>query len=287
MANVVLGVLGGSGLYQMAGLKEIEEIAVTTPFGAPSDSLIRGELGGHSMLFLPRHGRNHTLSPSAINYRANIHAFKQLGATHIVSVSAVGSLREEIAPGHLVVPNQFIDFTRGRNNSFFDDIVAHVSMADPVCPHLASALASSAEQVGATVHTNKTYVCIEGPRFSTRAESHMFRNLGADVIGMTNVPEAFLAREAELPYATLALSTDYDCWRPHDDVDVTSILEIVRRNVERAQKTLAQLVTQLPDPTKSPAYRAAEQASLTKLESVTSAQRAKYALLLSRWLNRS
>ena len=206
-----LAVIGGSGLYQMPGLTDVDEVRVETPWGEPSDAVIRGRLGGTALLFLPRHGRGHRVSPSNINYRANLWALKKLGATHVLSVSAVGSLREEIVPGHLVVVDQFIDRTRQRASTFFDEgVVAHVSVADPVCPLLARAVAARARSIGATVHEGGTYVCIEGPRFSTRAESHAWRAWNASVVGMTNVPEAFLARECELPYATLALATDYD-----------------------------------------------------------------------------
>lgn len=277
----VLGVIGGSGLYQMQGLTALEELKVSTPYGAPSDAIVRGKLDDTTLLFLPRHGRNHRISPTNINYRANIHALKQLGATHVISVSAVGSLREEIQPRHLVVPSQFIDRTQHRSGTFFDQgIVVHVSMADPVCPLLATALASAARSTGVTVHTDKTYVCIEGPRFSTRAESHAFRAMGADVIGMTNVPEAFLAREARLPYATLALSTDYDCWRPHDEVEVQQILAIVHENVANAQRALRELAANLPDPSKSSAARALDGAILSRLDELMPGERERYATLL-------
>lgn len=279
----VLGVIGGSGLYQMPGLSAVEEVSVSTPFGAASDAIVRGRLGDTTLLFLPRHGRNHAISPSKINYRANILALKSLGATHVLSVSAVGSLREHIEPGHLVVPDQFIDRTTQRVGTFFDEgVVAHVSMASPVCPLLAASLARAAESTGATVHRGGAYVCIEGPRFSTRAESHMFRAWGADVIGMTNVPEGFLAREAELPYATLALSTDYDCWREHDEVDVSQILAVLKQNIERAQQTVAALARALPDATRSPAHGAMKYAVMTKPEAISEALREKYALLLPR-----
>ncbi|MFO0645195.1 MAG: S-methyl-5'-thioadenosine phosphorylase [Polyangiales bacterium] len=282
--SAVLGVIGGSGLYQMPGLTEVEDVRVETPFGAPSDAIVRGRLGDTTLLFLPRHGRLHQHSPSKVNYRANIWALKSLGATHVLSVSAVGSLREEVAPGHVVVPDQFIDRTAGRVSTFFDDgVVAHVSMADPVCPRLAAALAAAAKTTGATVHVGGTYVCIEGPRFSTRAESHLFRQWGATVIGMTNVPEAFLAREAELPYATMALSTDYDCWRPHEEVDVNDILAVLHANVSRAQEVVRALASTLPDPSDSPAAGALQYAVLTKPSALTPALRERYALLLGRY----
>ena len=280
----VLGVIGGSGLYQMPGLTEVEDVRVDTPFGAPSDAIVRGRLGDTTLLFLPRHGRMHQHPPSRVNYRANIYALKALGATHVLSVSAVGSLREEVAPGHVVVPDQFSDRTAGRVSTFFDDgVVAHVSMADPVCPHLASALTTVTRATGATVHEGGTYVCIEGPRFSTRAESHLFRQWGATVIGMTNVPEAFLAREAELPYATMALSTDYDCWRDHDHVEVNDILAVLHANVSRAQEVVRGLAAALPDPSRSPAQGALQYAVLTKPQAINAALRDRFGLLLGKY----
>jgi 5'-methylthioadenosine phosphorylase len=280
--SYVLGVIGGSGLYQMPGLEAVEEVNVDTPFGAPSDTVVRGRLGATTMLFLPRHGRGHRIPPSAINFRANIYALKSLGATHVASVSAVGSLREEIAPGELVVVDQFIDRTVRRASSFFDEgLAAHVSMADPVCPVLAAALYDAAVGAGAKVHRGGTYVCVEGPRFSTRAESHLFRQWGASVVGMTNVPECFLAREAELPYATLALATDYDCWRSHDEaVDVPSILAVIKHNVELAQATLRGLAAALPDLAKSPAVNALSHAVMTDARLVPTAVRERVQLLL-------
>jgi len=273
----VLGVIGGSGLYQMPGLEGVEEIVVETPWGRPSDAVIQGRLDGTRVLFLPRHGRGHRVPPHAINFRANVWALKSLGATHVVSVSAVGSLREEIAPGDLVVVDQFIDRTR-RVGTFFDQgLAVHVSMADPVCPALAAALHEAAMTTGANVHKGGTYVCIEGPRFSTRAESHMFRSWGANVVGMTNVPECFLARELELPYATLALSTDYDCWHSgHDAVDVQTVVAVMRKNVDRAQKAIRAVATRLPDAARSPATGALQFAMMTDLATLEPALRAKF-----------
>lgn len=280
----VLGVIGGSGLYQLPGVKARAR-RVRTPFGAPSDAVRVADVNGTRVLFLPRHGAHHQLCPSNVPYRANVWALKSLGATHVLSVSAVGSLREEIAPGHVVIPDQFIDRTVGRASTFFDKgVVAHVSMADPVCPLLAGAVGAAAKATGATVHSGGTYVCIEGPRFSTRAESHLYRQWGASVIGMTNVPEAFLAREAELPYATLALATDYDCWRPHDEVDVNDILAVLHANVARAQDVIVRLAASLPDVTSSPAAGALQYAILTKPGAVTPALRRRYALLAGRYL---
>lgn len=277
----MLGVIGGSGLYQMPGLTAMEPLTAATPFGEASDGIVRGRLGETTVVFLPRHGRAHSNSPSTLNYRANIYALKSLGVTHVLSVSAVGSLREEIAPGDLVVPHQFIDRTSLRATTFFDrDVVAHVSMADPVCPVMAAAVAGAARTTGAQTHVGQTYVCIEGPRFSTRAESRLFRQWGADVIGMTNVPEAFLAREAELPYATLALATDYDSWREHDEAHVDQIMAVMAKNVSRAQDVVRHLAAALPDVSASPARGALKYAVMTKWESVPAEARARYALLL-------
>ncbi len=280
----VLGVIGGSGLYQLPGVKTRAR-RVKTPFGAPSDAIREANLSGTRVLFLPRHGENHQHCPSNVPYRANVWALKSLGATHVLSVSAVGSLREEVAPGHVVVPDQFIDRTAGRASTFFDKgVVAHVSMADPVCPILAGAVEAAARAARATVHAGGTYVCIEGPRFSTRAESHLYRQWGATVIGMTNVPEAFLAREAELPYATLALATDYDCWRPHEQVDVTDILAVLHANVARAQEVVVRLAASLPDVSKSPAAGALQYAIISKPAAVTPALRRRYSLLAGAYL---
>ncbi|MDH5561745.1 MAG: S-methyl-5'-thioadenosine phosphorylase, partial [Deltaproteobacteria bacterium] len=207
------GILGGSGLYQMDELKDIQEIKVQTPFGDPSDALIKGSLYGKEIIFLPRHGKGHRLLPGEINYRANIWAMKSLGVTHLISVSAVGSLRREIEPGHLVVPDQFIDRTKARASTFFGEgIVAHLQFGNPVCGDLADALCFAAKMLEITCHKGGAYVCMEGPLFSTKAESNIYRSFGASVIGMTNLQEAKLAREAELCFATIALSTDYDCW---------------------------------------------------------------------------
>jgi 5'-methylthioadenosine phosphorylase len=235
-----IGVIGGSGLYNMEGLTNLVEEFVDTPFGKPSDALIHGVLDGVEMVFLPRHGRGHRLNPSEVPYRANIFALKQAGVDWIISVSAVGSLREEIVPGHVVVVDQFIDRTKNRAATFFEKgIVAHVSFGDPVCSALRQYLVEAADETGATHHDGGTYVCMEGPVFSTRAESELYRSWGASVIGMTNLPEAKLAREAEISYATLAMATDYDCWHMgHDEVSVEAVLAVVKQNVEMAQKII-------------------------------------------------
>ncbi len=231
-----LGVIGGSGLYEIEGLTDIEQVSLRTPMGDPSDEYIVGRLGDVRLVFLPRHGRGHRVLPSEINYPANIHGMKQLGVEYILSVSAVGSLREQIHPGHMVLPDQFIDRTKARPATFFGHGVAgHVQFADPICRVLHGALHQAALAAGAVVHPRGTYVVMEGPAFSTRAESHMYRAWGADVVGMTNLPEAKLAREAEICYATLALSTDYDCWKGEEDVSVEAVLSTIQANIAMAR----------------------------------------------------
>ncbi len=249
MTTKIAGVIGGSGLYDIDGLQDVEEIVVDTPFGAPSAPIVAGTLGDVRLLFIPRHGRGHTLTPSEVPYRANIWALKSLGATWCISVSAVGSLKEEIVPGHVVIIDQFIDRTKNRPSTFFGEgIVGHVAFGDPVSPVLAEVLAAAAKEAGATTHVGGTYVCMEGPAFSTRAESQLYRSWGASVIGMTNLPEAKLAREAEIAYATIALSTDYDCWHEgHDDVTVAAVLETVRANVAMARRIIVEAAANIPD----------------------------------------
>jgi 5'-methylthioadenosine phosphorylase len=247
MATSIIGVIGGSGLYQMDGLKGVREIDVKTPFGQPSDRLIRGQLNRAELVFLPRHGKGHRWLPTEVNFRANIFALKKLGVERIISISAVGSLRENIAPGHLVVPDQFIDRTTQRPSTFFGKgLVAHVSLADPFCRELSSVLVHAAESEGATVHAGGIYVCMEGPQFSTRAESHLYRSWGAHVIGMTNLQEAKLAREAEICFGTLALATDYDCWNEQaGDVEIDHVLAVLKRNVDLAQRTIRRAAAEL------------------------------------------
>jgi 5'-methylthioadenosine phosphorylase len=241
----IVGIIGGSGLYALDGLTDLRESRVTTPFGEPSDALIHGRLGDTEMVFLPRHGRGHRFTPSEVNYRANVFALKEAGVNWIISVSAVGSLREPIVPGHVVLVDQFIDRTRGsRASTFFGGgVVAHVPFGDPVCETLRGYLGHAARQAGATVHDGGTYVVMEGPAFSTRAESELYRSWGASVIGMTNLPEAKLAREAEISYATLAMATDYDCWHPgHDDVNVEQVVAVINANVSLAKRIVAAAV---------------------------------------------
>lgn len=243
MTKTVLGVIGGSGFYQMTGFERVEQLEIDTPFGPPSDPYYRGTLGSVEVVFLSRHGKGHRILPSEVNFRANIYGMKVLGVEHLVSVSTAGSLKEEIRPGDLVVPNQFIDRTIKRPSTFFGDgVVAHVSLANPVCPDLARDLAAAGRAAGATIHESGVYLCIEGPQFSTRAESNLYRGWNADVISMTAMQEARLAREAELCYATLVLVTDYDCW--HDEVkavDIGEILRVMQLNVELAQKAVKNL----------------------------------------------
>lgn len=247
MSSWKLGVIGGSGLYDIEGLTNRREESVRSPWGSPSDNLIFGELQGVELVFLPRHGRGHYLSPSGINYRANIDALKRVGCTDVLSVSACGSLKEKYAPGEFVMVDQFIDRTRNREKSFFGNgCVGHVSMAYPVCERLSALASDSAKKAGITAHEGGSYVVIEGPQFSTLAESSLYRQWGCDVIGMTNMPEASLAREAELPYATVAMVTDYDCWHTGEEaVSVTNVLEVMHANVERARRMIEQLVKTL------------------------------------------
>ncbi|KAA0891438.1 S-methyl-5'-thioadenosine phosphorylase [Oryzomonas rubra] len=245
MKDAVIGVIGGSGLYEMEGMEDVRRVQVETPFGTPSDEYVTGTLNGVRMAFLPRHGRGHRLLPSEVNYRANIYGMKKLGVERIISVSAVGSLKEMIAPGHIVIPDQFIDRTKGiRKDTFFGEgIVAHVGFADPVCNDLSEALYAAALKAGAVAHKGGTYICMEGPAFSTRAESFMYREREAAVIGMTNLTEAKLAREAEICYGIIALSTDYDCWHTsHDDVSVEAVVQIIQQNVAMAKEIIRHAV---------------------------------------------
>jgi 5'-methylthioadenosine phosphorylase len=281
-----IGVIGGSGLYAMSRLENVQEVQVETPFGAPSDTYITGTLQGRDMVFLPRHGRGHRIAPSALNFRANIYGLKQLGVEWVLSVSAVGSMREDIHPGDLVLPDQFFDRTRSRVSTFFDrDVVVHVAFADPVCSVLARALHEAATQTSATVHLGGTYLCIEGPQFSTRAESNIYRQWGVDVIGMTNLPEARLAREAELCYATLALATDYDCWHESaSDVDIEAILALLHRNVELAQEVIERMVPQVPPTRSCPCSTALQQAIITAPEMIPDTAKERLGLLIGPYL---
>ena len=282
MSQQVIGVLGGSGLYEIEGLTDVEYVRVDTPFGAPSDAYLKGQLDGKTLLFLPRHGRGHRLTPSEVNYRANIHGFKQLGAQWVISISAVGSMREAIAPGQVVVADQFIDLTKQRRSSFFGEgVVGHVQFADPVDPDLAKILFAAAQEEGATATLGGTYVCIEGPQFSTRAESAIYRSWGVHVIGMTNMPEAKLAREAGLGYATCAMVTDYDCWYDgHDDVSVETVIATLQQNVELARRIIANAVRRLPADLRCRFADAGKQAVFMEREAMNPDTRTRLALIL-------
>lgn len=247
MSDAKIGVIGGSGLYEMAELSDLEERALDTPYGAPSAPYVLGTFSGKRVAFLPRHGRGHVYLPHEIPFRANIHGFKQLGVEWLISVSAVGSLKENIHPGHIVIPDQFIDLTKTRITTFFGDgVVAHVSMADPVCGILSETLMGAAVRAGAKAHAGGTYVCMEGPQFSSRAESLRYRDWGASIIGMTNMPEAKLAREAEMSYATIALATDYDCWHEEEEaVSVEAVIAQVMSNAALAQKIIKEAVPEI------------------------------------------
>ena len=270
MAEKLLGVIGGSGLYSMNELKVIEKISVDTPFGTPSDSIVVGELNGTKMAFLPRHGVGHFIPPSEINFRANIFAMKKLGVEQIISVSAVGSMKEKLKPGHFSIPYQFIDKTTRRVSTFFTTgMVGHVALADPVCLATADLLSEAAHKVNAVVHNGGTYVCIEGPQFSTRAESNVYRQWDVDIIGMTNVTEAKLAREASICYATLALVIDYDCWKEEEEpVTVEAVLEIMHKNVETAQKILKELAFEFNEKRSCGCGSAAQNALVTDSKSI-------------------
>lgn len=283
-----VGVIGGSGLYEMDGLTDIETFDVLTPFGRPSDSLIEGRLSGKKIVFLPRHGRGHRLLPSEINSRANIWALKSRGVTHLISVSAVGSLCEDFHPGDVVVPDSIIDRTsKTRPHSFFGQgIAGHIGFADPFCPELRAILLDGIVTSGAKVraHEGGTYLCIEGPRFSTRAESHLYRQWGAKIIGMTAMPEAVLAREAEIAYGTLGFVTDYDCWHEtHDAVSVSSVLEVLQRNSEAARTIVQTVVDLIPSDSENPIFEAAKHAIMTKAEHISVETKRSLNLLYGRY----
>lgn len=281
-----LGVIGGSGLYQMDGIERGEWVAVDTPFGAPSDEYFVGELEGVRIVFLPRHGRGHRILPSELNFRANLFGMKKLGVEHLIAVSAVGSLKREIAPGQIVIPDQFIDRTRGRISTFFGrGLVAHVSFADPVCGTLTRVLADVGREIGAEMHIGGTYVCMEGPQFSTRAESFLYRSWGADIIGMTNLQEAKLAREAEICFATLALATDYDCWNTEaGDVVIEEVLAILGKNVSTAQRMIRAAVTRLPTERVCPCAQALKDAIITDRARIPATIKQELGIIVGKYL---
>ncbi len=288
MKKAEIGIIGGSGLYAMPGLTNVREERVTTPFGEPSDAFVLGELEGRNVAFLARHGRGHRILPSELNFRANIFAMKMLGVDSILSVSAVGSLKEEHKPTDFVIPDQFIDRTFARTSTFFGDgIVAHVAFGDPVCAPLANVLKQACDTVGVVGKLGGTYVCMEGPQFSTRAESNLYRSWGADVIGMTNLQEAKLAREAELCYATVAMVTDYDCWREgHDDVTVDQIVAVMHQNADNASKVVRAAVAAMPaEMTKGCAcVEALKYAILTDRKVIPEETKQKLSLLIDKYL---
>jgi len=286
MSDITIGVIGGSGLYELDGLTDTRWETVSTPFGDPSDAYLIGRLAGRAVAFLPRHGRGHRMLPSELPYRANIYGFKLLGCEWVISVSAVGSMRETIHPLDLVIPHQFFDWTRRRASTFFGDgVVVHIGMADPVCPHLTDLLEDAGKTTGATVHRGGTYLCIEGPQFSTRAESEIYRQWGVDVIGMTNMPEAKLAREAELCYATLALVTDYDVWHEEEAaVTMEAVIENLTRNVKTAKEVLRRLIPRIGPPRNCPCPTLLKNAILTPSLSIPADQREKLKPLIGRYL---
>jgi 5'-methylthioadenosine phosphorylase len=284
--SVKIGIIGGSGLYQMAGLGDVDERRVNTPFGEPSDAIVLGTLEGHRVAFLARHGRGHLFSPSEINYRANICAMKMLGVEQLISVSAVGSLREDLPPLDFLIPSQFFDRTRGRKATFFGDgVVAHIAFDKPTCPRLSKRLAEACERLGITAHNGGTYVCMEGPAFSTLAESHTYRQLRFDVVGMTNLTEAKLAREAELCYATFAMITDYDCWHPqHESVTVDMIIDYLHKNAENVQRAIREVVRTLGDDRNCQCSSAAAHAILTDRRKIPAAARKRLAPIIGKYI---
>ncbi|HXF94016.1 MAG TPA: S-methyl-5'-thioadenosine phosphorylase [Nitrospiraceae bacterium] len=285
--QALLGIIGGSGLYEMDGLSQVRRATVRTPFGRPSDDVVLGTLDGVRVAFLSRHGRGHRSNPSEINYRANIYALKSLGVRRVISISAVGSMKEAIKPGEVVLPDQFIDLTRRRASTFFEGgLVAHVAFGDPVCRSLARSLSKAAHEAGATVHEGGVYLCIEGPQFSSRGESLLYRKWGVDVIGMTNMPEAKLAREAELCYATVALVTDYDCWHETEEaVTVEAILTTLRNNVALAKRLLRKALPTAVEPANCGCGQALKDAIVTDPRMISQAMRRRLDLLIGRYLN--
>ncbi|HEX7288629.1 MAG TPA: S-methyl-5'-thioadenosine phosphorylase [Candidatus Angelobacter sp.] len=286
MQQAEIGIIGGSGLYTMSGLTGMHEVTVQTPFGEPSDAFVLGTLEGRKVAFLARHGRGHRILPSELNFRANIYAMKDLGVERILSVSAVGSLKEEHKPTDFVVPDQFIDRTFNRTATFFGHgIVAHVAFGDPTCPEVSAAIVQGSKDNGLVAKAGGTYICMEGPQFSTKAESNLYRSWGADVIGMTNLQEAKLAREAEICYATMAMVTDYDCWHPdHDSVTVDQIVKVLHTNADNAAKVVKQAVALMPKERKCKCGSALQFAILTDPAKMPAATRQKLSLLLDKYL---
>ncbi|MDD5591042.1 MAG: S-methyl-5'-thioadenosine phosphorylase [Dehalococcoidales bacterium] len=289
MPEAKIGVIGGSGLYHIKGLADIAEVDIETPFGKPSDSITTGRLEGTAVAFLPRHGKGHHLSPSEVPYRANIYALKSLGVEWIISVNAAGSLKEEFKPGELVIPDQLIDRTRNRANSFFSGgIVAHIIFAEPFCPVLSHLLHRTAKEAGAAIHRGGTYLAMEGPAFSTRAESNLYRSWGGDIIGMTASPEAKLAREAEICYAAIVSITDYDCWQQHDaPIPIDVIIETQKQSNDRIREIIRMTAARIPDERRCDCADALKTAIVTDPASIPSEQKEKLELLVEKYLGKS
>ena len=286
MAEQMIGIIGGSGLYNIEGIKDVKQVSIETPFGKPSDSYTVGTLEGRKVAFLPRHGKGHTILPSELNFRANIYGMKKLGVEHIIAVSAVGSMREEIKPLDIVIPDQFFDRTRGRISTFFGDgIVGHVSFADPVCETLAATLFNAAKSVGAQVHKGGTYLCMEGPMFSTRAESNVYRQWGVSVIGMTNLQEAKLAWEAEICYSTLAMATDYDCWHVGEEaVTLEMIIGNLNKNAETAKRILKAAIPKIEQQRSCACATAVQNAIVTHKDLIPENTKKKLDILFGKYL---
>ncbi|HEY1659261.1 MAG TPA: S-methyl-5'-thioadenosine phosphorylase [Candidatus Sulfotelmatobacter sp.] len=286
MPQAEIGIIGGSGLYSMPGLTKTKEVRISTPFGKPSDAYVCGVLAGRKVAFLARHGRGHRILPTELNFRANIHGFKQLGVDRIVSISAVGSLKEEHKPLDFVIPDQFFDRTRHRVDTFFGSgVVAHIAFADPVCGELAAVVEAACKKAGVNARRGGTYLCMEGPQFSTKAESNVYRSLGMDVIGMTNLQEAKLAREAEICYVTVAMVTDYDCWHPHhDSVTVDQIIAVLNKNAENACKVVQQTVAGMPLTQSCKCGSALAHAILTDRKMIPAATKKRLKLILGKYL---
>ncbi len=282
----LIGIIGGSGLYDIPGLKNVENIAMDTPFGKQSDDYIQGELSGRRVVFLPRHGKGHKITPSELNFRANIYGFKKLGAGCIISVSAVGSLRQEIKPLDICIPDQFIDRTKDRACTFFGEgAVAHIGFADPLCNNLSAILYHAGRDVGACIHNGGTYLCMEGPQFSTRAESMLYRRWGADIIGMTNLTEAKLAREAEICYSTIALATDYDVWHEEEeDVTTETIIQNLLKNVETAKKIISEAIKNIPEKIDCACRQALKDSIITAPDAIPEDTKQKLDLIIGKYM---
>ena len=288
MSEAKIGVIGGTGLYDIEGMTDIEEVNIDTPFGKPSDAITIGRLEGVGIAFLPRHGKGHRISPTELPARANIYSLKSLGVEHIIAICSAGSFKREIEPGHLLIPDQFIDRTRNRVNSFFGEgIVAHITFADPLCPVLSEVLYQSGKEVGASVHSKGTFVVMEGPAFSTRAESRLYRSWGADLVGMTALPEAKLAREAEICYAVVGCATDYDSWwQPGEPVTIDIILNTLRKNVDTSKKIIKLAVSRIPEKRDCACATALKMAIVTAPEMILDEQKQKLDLLIGKYLTR-